>query len=729
MRKQTRQMEIEDPLAFEEEKAFHGEVREAVQDESLSAPEPSWDFNPIRTGGLRVLSLRLVDRFGRPKDLDCRRVATTSHRIIADAPELIRLPPRLVQPARLNLRWLAADGDGEQEMNDHPASSPICGWLLPNNLDGSLMVYDSGGTPLGFLDEDAHWQPMPGAAAPPVGEIVNPYLRRMVAYLKTRGSDFLGHFLLALEDALEHIDPEGFARHPELALLMGRPIALARVAIGLELKGRPAVHQGWNHFRMDLRRPVRDTDDFTRVDLPIRLGEFSRFNDGLVGYWIEAREGIERSPFYSPQAERGGGTGIVTHADDPSPLDLTIEDPPLGLSVLLDPRGTIHATSGILPTKSIGIPPDQYAAALKKIEVVFLTAPVVTGVGSIDIPLPDEPGYAWSWATDPKVPLRPIDPMSIFAREQEIREGWLRLSPVSEPGPGPRRALNPAPTRQGGRVDSPIHGSPKMSERGQQTDEGPMGATNPNLLCHMKFEAIKAGKVPDASGRGHDATVVGSPKIVPDARFGSCIELQGMSDCLNLMPACIPAEGAYTISFWARGMDDMPHMCCFLDTRDAAGTTPLKIELPGHDVAAATRPPATGSRPAEEWTHWAFVRKNTGGETLVYRDAVLWKTLPAQSPQPPPTGPVTAARFGGMVDAQQHHKGRFAGLRIYNTAQEPDEIADDMQEDQTAVASFRKSYPIDFALHNDEDERVLYITEDTTGHPMHLEVTNASGRT
>ena len=46
-----------------------------------------------------------------------------------------------------------------------------------------------------------------------------------------------------------------------------------------------------------------------------------------------------------------------------------------------------------------------------------------------------------------------------------------------------------------------------------------MGATNPNLLCHMKFEAIKAGKVPDASGRGHDATVVGSPKIVPDARL------------------------------------------------------------------------------------------------------------------------------------------------------------------------------------------------------------------
>jgi hypothetical protein len=432
MRKQTRQMEIDDPLAFARAGAFIDAVRDAIQGESHSAPQPLWDFNPIRTGGLRLRRLRLVDRFGRPKDLNCRRVETTAHRVIPDAPELIRLAPRVVQPARLNLRWLAAGLTDEEEMNDHPATSPICGWLLPNNLDGSLMVYDADGTALGFLDEAAHWRPMPGAPLLPIDRIANPYLRRTVKYLENKGKSFLGAFLDVVEDALEHIDPEGFARHPELALLLGRPIALARVSLGLELKGRPAVHQGWIHFRMDLRRAVRDTDDLTRVKFPIRLGEFEQFNDGLVGYWIEGADGIEHSLFYAPQSDEGGEAGIKTHADNPAPLCRTLDDPPLSLTVLLDPRGTIHATSGILPTKSIGIPPDQYAAALKKMEVVFLTAPVITGEESIEIPLPDEPGYAWTWATDPKLPLRPIDPTAIFARAQEIREGWLKLSPLPE---------------------------------------------------------------------------------------------------------------------------------------------------------------------------------------------------------------------------------------------------------------------------------------------------------
>ena len=34
-------------------------------------------------------------------------------------------------------------------MNAHPAATPICGWLLPNNLDNSLMVYANTGQALG----------------------------------------------------------------------------------------------------------------------------------------------------------------------------------------------------------------------------------------------------------------------------------------------------------------------------------------------------------------------------------------------------------------------------------------------------------------------------------------------------------------------------------------------------------------------------------------------------
>ncbi len=36
-------------------------------------------------------------------------------------------------------------------MNDHPATTPICGWVLANHLDNSLMIYDSRGKALGSL--------------------------------------------------------------------------------------------------------------------------------------------------------------------------------------------------------------------------------------------------------------------------------------------------------------------------------------------------------------------------------------------------------------------------------------------------------------------------------------------------------------------------------------------------------------------------------------------------
>ena len=55
MHKQTRQMEIDDPLGFQAERRSR-RGPPAVQDEYTGAPEPSWDFNPIRSGGLEVLA-------------------------------------------------------------------------------------------------------------------------------------------------------------------------------------------------------------------------------------------------------------------------------------------------------------------------------------------------------------------------------------------------------------------------------------------------------------------------------------------------------------------------------------------------------------------------------------------------------------------------------------------------------------------------------------------------
>jgi hypothetical protein len=97
----------------------------------------------------------------------------------------------------------------------------------------------------------------------------------------------------------------------------------------------------------------------------------------------------------------------------------------------------MHATSGILPTRSLKIPAEMFRTALESMAVGFFTAPVLTDADRIALPLPNEPGYAWSWQEprrtgwveltdlpqpDPRIPAQPT-----------LREGWLTLRPV--PGP------------------------------------------------------------------------------------------------------------------------------------------------------------------------------------------------------------------------------------------------------------------------------------------------------
>jgi hypothetical protein len=382
---------------------------------------------------MSILRLRLVDTFGQVRDLNWSNIITTEQMSDPQSANRAMLPPRLMQPSCLNFRWLAATTD-EQEMNDHPATMPICGWVLPNNLDNSLMIYDSQGKILGIINQRALWDSQaPGCPNITVDAIVNKHLQQMVRYLLNQGEAFLNNFISVVDSALANIDPENFAQHQDLALLIGRPIALVRASLSLELQGPPAIHQGWNNFRQDLRRATRDTNGFPDVAFPIRLGEYQQLNDGLVGYWKEQGDSYADDIFYAPQSDPITDAHIKTHADHPAPLQQTLEASPTMISMLVDPRGSVHATCGILPVKEITIPPDQYAAALQAIEVLFLSTPIVTDRGKINLPLPVESGYSWSWATTGET----TEPGNVtleatFSAQQEIREGWLKLS-VAEP--------------------------------------------------------------------------------------------------------------------------------------------------------------------------------------------------------------------------------------------------------------------------------------------------------
>jgi hypothetical protein len=173
------------------------------------------------------------------------------------------------------------------------------------------------------------------------------------------------------------------------------------------------------------------------VLFPLRLGEHHRLDDGLLAFWTETPgpggpdlDELLRTP--------------VTVADEGEPdeetlLLLTPDAPAVTLTMLVDPRAAVHATTGVLPTKVLRIPPEQYGRALHDLGITVRTAPVVTDPDTLRVALPTVPGYTWTWlertGPDWQVLPAPAAPRTDAALvgPQSLRDGWLRLAPQDAP--------------------------------------------------------------------------------------------------------------------------------------------------------------------------------------------------------------------------------------------------------------------------------------------------------
>ncbi|MFJ4831906.1 hypothetical protein ACIP79_18625 [Streptomyces sp. NPDC088747] len=467
MRRLTRQLPIADPLGFPGSQELARVVDAVVGDATRLSPQPLSGFNPIRAGALKLLRLRVVDTFGQVRDiaLDEDRVRTTTRLRVPDHPDWVALPPRLTQPARLSLRWLDAGGDADdvlRETNVVPSTSPVCGWLLPNHLDGGLAVHAADGRALGTLlalpdlgDADlAQWHPAPGRPATAVDEIPNLRLRTVVRHLRDLGAGGVRDLLGTLDDALAAIEPEDYALHRSRALLVSRPVAVVRAAVGLELMGLPAAHQDWNVFRQDLRRGGHETDGFTRTRFPVRVGDHGRLGDAVAAYWVEPAPGeLPEGPPLSPLTA--------------PPLLRTVDAPPQSLTLLVDPRGAVHACCGALPAKSVSLPEAHYRAALERMETWFLNAPVLTEAESVEVPLPQEPGFLWSWTeatpagwteTSTTPTVRRADVLAAVADVPGTGDTWAALVRLGwiTPLDGDTATVTPAEARADPGTDLPL---------------------------------------------------------------------------------------------------------------------------------------------------------------------------------------------------------------------------------------------------------------------------------
>ena len=445
---QILQLPIDDPLAFADYRDFTERVHQAVGDARTLSPDPIFDFNPIQSGAMEVRRLRLIDNFGQHRDQAVNQVRCISTLRADDHSNLITLPARLAQPARLEFRWLEA-ASRAAEASEHVDSSPICGWLTVNDLDGLIAVHDETGHPLGALtsDSDLLWQPLPGmdqAVAPAM--FGNATLRKTVEWLTRQGGPTIDLFARMLDHALDNIHPENFGAN-EWTLMSGRPLAIVQVKLGLLLKGLPAIDQSYGSLYQTLATGDHHNADFEAVRFPVRLGDHRQVNDGLVGYWLQDEEGGLDGLFHAPNAGSVRNAkldaGLPAESDlpivgdhEPPLIPLSINEPEKMLTLLFDPRGHLLATSGILPAKALTLPENFYLDALARMRPAFFTAPVLTPSDKLTLPLPRQHGLHWDWLEKRKEAWTRIDQAAIGEPEkvastgsgQEIREGWLELN-------------------------------------------------------------------------------------------------------------------------------------------------------------------------------------------------------------------------------------------------------------------------------------------------------------
>jgi hypothetical protein len=267
---------------------------------------------------------------------------------------------------------------------------------------------------------------MPGKDPVEPVEIEDPVLRQLVRHI-LNDTD-LDH-LRTFEESLANVYPAADGGEQVYSLLSGRPLALVRLRLALQLRGGPARNHSWSALHVALSNPdaeFRLDDGFTDVDVPVHVGCAMRCHDGVVAFWHE--QGVDN--------ETGRAAPIDFRVPGDS-VDVRADGRHVNLSVLIDPRADIHLRCGLLPEKKISIEPAHVSAALSRMQVAFELGPLLMPTGTGEMATPVVPGMSWDWHEQTvtgveTIDVRPPPAPARWSDMQTLTKGWLTARPNKE---------------------------------------------------------------------------------------------------------------------------------------------------------------------------------------------------------------------------------------------------------------------------------------------------------
>ncbi len=435
-------------------------------------------FFAVRAGFLRLVRLRLVDGFGQFVDLCGSNASNPAQGYLVSDPMsvpnqhgLLALPPRFSAPTRAWFRYLSADQRGVEA--DYQ-TSPVCGFLMPNHLDGALEFFNADGSGAGVLQPDQQgrvtWQSAPGlpstAGQNPASTLSNRYIAQLANSLVDWGvvdagqtrEPALAALLRTIDSTLWTVDPFGHQGDEHLALLVGHPISVMRALL-----------------RLDVADPVI-TADGTLATVPVRLGNLTQWQDGLVGYFANddytklyvtdaAAAGMARpigpqlgflqqinlvashyTTFADDVAGNVASTAVTPGATpvshpyvDTSGVLWIRPNQTINLTLLVEPLTTVHASMGRVPRKEIGMRRAWVNTGLAAIAPTFRFGPVLVDPKQIRMPLATDIKGSWVWdnradAADwmEKPVANATDDALLGSDPPTASEGWLKLLPPKQ---------------------------------------------------------------------------------------------------------------------------------------------------------------------------------------------------------------------------------------------------------------------------------------------------------
>jgi hypothetical protein len=473
-------------------------VRAKADDGTVVPLTPDGLPHLLTAGEVRLLRARLVDTFGRLLDLDPSRAAVPRRLAATPATEptggrMLR-PPRFSAPARVRLRLVgaasrrAADAVDARvdEVDPGGMINPVAGFLLPDHVDESLEVFDTAGTALGELLVTGQggpdgggvvWEPAPGRPvpvdAPPAeglareqaplaalasGMVAADAAARAGGRLEPGTESALSALLRAVDTTLWTVDSVAGAGSAELAAIVGRPVAVVRAVLELD------VADDVDTLALDAEERAARAAEYAQlaqVGVAVRLGEITRTDDGLLAWFLDddwAHARLVDRVVAELAREAGPGKGHLvawgTTPIDPEPEEIThpyvVGDDevvirlgvPRIVTLLMSPGAAVHVTSGVTPRTSIRLQRSWFAAGLDKLIPSIRGGPLLVDPGDVRLPLVAALGEKQT-LTVREGPLGWRDDAILAAtasavlpdRATVLREGWIRVTPPEEAQP------------------------------------------------------------------------------------------------------------------------------------------------------------------------------------------------------------------------------------------------------------------------------------------------------